>query len=123
MAKEITCINNIEERDGTIKWRLFYHFPISPQVEDANGTKVAPLSSENIPPEILQFFTQTEMDTLKSFIDNGDRGFAIVQVDQTPGENQGDFINRVKLHWAAVRDNKVQLWREQYLEVGRQVSI
>lgn len=122
MAKEITALNSTSERNGETRWKVFYHFPVSPRVQDANGTDIVPMAGARIPAEIEAGFTQAERDALHAEIDAGDRGVATRQVTQTPGETNADFAARLRLDWAATRDFKTQTWRDQYAHTGTQVD-
>lgn len=121
--KEITVLRSTVESDGSLNWKIFIHFPIDPVIEDFQGNTVNPQNSSNLPSGVQDYFSSSEWDTLTDAIDNGTRGFTIINIVQTSGESNADFLNRLELYWNEIMNYRVQRWRDFYSNTGRQVSI
>lgn len=122
MAKEITALQSTVERDNTRRWRVFYHYQISPRVQNAKGSDVVPLSSGGIPSEALAHFTSGERTTLQGLVDAGDRGYLTADVEQSIGESDAAFVIRLRAHLAGMAVFRIQQFRDQWAKAGTQVD-
>lgn len=122
MAKEITALQSLKERDGTVRWKLFYHYAISPEVTDAQGDTVAVQVSGGLPVQALAYFTGAEQALLKDQVDAGNRGYFTTEIEQSPGESDQAFLARAKVHLAASASFRVQQFRDQYAKTGTQAD-
>lgn len=116
--EEVTVLRSSREDYGGIMRRVLYWYTISPRVKNALNQDIAPQKSTELPDDALQY-----VDTAgKQALDSGDAGFEVVNRQQTAGETNTAYRNRILADHNARQLWFIQKQRDDYALTGTAVS-
>ena len=101
-------------------WRFAYYYDIAAKpILEWNDTKVTLQRDVDIPEDIR---SRTPTIT-KQELNQGNVYFEVVDVTQTPGENDADFLKRVRALLSSRGDKVVGDLRDTFRKVGEVVTV
>lgn len=115
----IVLLKSTDHGHGTIKHRVLYYYEVDPRITDARSAEVAPQRSAGLDAEAANYLTPAQ----RGAIDTGDAGFEILEREQTGGETNTAFRNRMQDDYTHRKPGWVQDRRDQYALAGTSVSV
>lgn len=119
MDDKIMLLKSTKHGYGTVRHRVLYFYAVNPRITDATGAEVVPQRSAGLDAEASSYLTTSE----RTAIDSGDAGFEILEREQTGGETNVAFRNRMQDDHASRKAGWVQDRRDQYALAGTSVSV